>query len=686
LSRLASLRHVLPFIVSPLFAFGACGTGGGASVATGPTANPTNAGADAGIHASATDAATPLDGGLDSDPLVGLWDVSGTDARGAYSGQAEIRHDGTAYTFIRTVHYAGVAVETDRELHWLFTGQLTRTGQALALTSSLKRLDFITQYKGLTRTAADVPIPLTGSFTVGSNGDLAGTFSATGIALTDAWTARKPLPKAPLFTNERKTVPAHPAPSPAMKQQLFTLYAQFQQREELKPYVNKPEFQAAIHGHVLDRTDLDFYRANKNALRVVNKVIDDISLAETRARADSYRWTLHEKADRYQEDIEARFVDPSVGMIPHGGPVGGGYDDQWPSGDSALWTAIYVASQIYRYEVTAEQKALDNVLLSLDSMLKLQEITGDWAHFARTFRKNKNEGGIWHVGTGAFSGYEWMEGGNNDMVKGLYYAYLLGWELFCEGGKTGHEALCARIRDHAKHITDDVDLGGATQGNATNLLPAAWLYAVVTDSPADAITYGAKAQGYWGVHKIPYAATPVYYSNGTVDWSGTHLTSVGDTLFMLLAQHLNLGGDAQAVVRAHIDTSYNNLSMQRFPEWPLLEAAFGSNASTTSPIIHDAVTRLEEAQVPKVEFSIDRRLTPDFCFSPYPSLPWKGDWATGNWMTGLNSYPLFEMHPDVLYWKLANEYLAYGGYDAPGGDYLHLYWFARKHGLLGPTD
>jgi hypothetical protein len=95
---------------------------------------------------------------------------------------------------------------------------------------------------------------------------------------------------------------------------------------------------------------------------------------------------------------------------------------------------------------------------------------------------------------------------------------------------------------------------------------------------------------------------------------------------------------------------------------------------------------LEEAQVPKVEFSIDRRMAAEFCMSPYPNLPWKGDWLTGNWMQGLNSYPLFEMHPDVLYWKVANDYRAYEGYDAPGGDYLHLYWFARKHGLLGPND
>ena len=685
--RAAWLRaqgRVMPIAFALGLAF-ACGEDAGGDGPALVTDNPQGAADGGQVGASNADAATSADA-TTSDPLVGVWDVTGSDARGTYTGQAEVRTSPEGYTFVRTVQYASsVVVETDRSLHWLFFGTLTRSGAQVTPSSSLKRLDFVTAHKGLTRSATDGPIPLTGTFTLGASGALTGTFAGDGIALSDTWTNKKPLGPHPIFVDERRTVPAHPAPSPAEKQQLFTLYAQYQARPELAPYVNRPEFQAAVHGHVHDTTDKAFYRANKNALRVVGKVIDDISLVETRARADAYRWTLGEKAARYQDDIEKRFVDPSVGMIPHGGPPGGGYDDQWASGDGSLWTSIYLASQVYRYEVTGEARALDNVLVSLDAMLKLQEITGDWKHFARTLRKTRHEGGIWHEGAGALAGYEWMEGGNNDMVKGLYYAYLLGWGLLCDG-KTGHEAICARLRTNAKHLTDDVDLGGATQGNTTNLLPAAWLYAVVTDSPTDAITYGAKAAGYWTLAKVPIAATPVYYSNGTVDWSGTHLTSVGDTIYALLAARLNLGGDAQAVVRGHIDASYKNLAQQRFPEWPLLEAAFGTNASPTSPIIADAVSRLEEAQAPKVELTIDRRLTPDFCMSPYPNLPWKGDWVKGNWMQGLVSYPLFEMHPDVLYWKVANDYLAYEGYEAPGGDYLHLYWFARKHGLLGPND
>jgi hypothetical protein len=44
------------------------------------------------------------------------------------------------------------------------------------------------------------------------------------------------------------------------------------------------------------------------------------------------------------------------------------------------------------------------------------------------------------------------------------------------------------------------------------------------------------------------------------------------------------------------------------------------------------------------------------------------------------------MHPDVLYWKVGNDYRSHEGYEAPGGDYLNLYWFARLYGLLGPQD
>ena len=203
------------------------------------------------------------------------------------------------------------------------------------------------------------------------------------------------------------------------------------------------------------------------------------------------------------------------------------------------------------------------------------------------------------------------------------------------------------------------------------------------------LSYKAQAEGTWALLKLSLPATAVFYSQGIVDWSGTHLTFVGDTINMLLAERMNLGGDATSVYRAHIDASHKNLEKQRFPTWHLLKAAMGTGAGPSSPFIKDGVSRLLEAQYPKVSYTIDRRLSPDFCMSPYPSVPWKGDWMKypeENRTQALNLYPLFETGPGINYWMTGGEYLNSEGYENPGGDFLHLYWFARHYGLIGPSE
>src|SRR5262245_16140151 len=51
--------------------------------------------------------------------LVGRWDVSGTDARGPYQGELEVRPEPDGQLrFARVVRYPGLVVRGDRELWW----------------------------------------------------------------------------------------------------------------------------------------------------------------------------------------------------------------------------------------------------------------------------------------------------------------------------------------------------------------------------------------------------------------------------------------------------------------------------------------------------------------------------------------------------------------------------------------
>lgn len=677
----------------------ACGsddTGADANASGAPTAS--NGKPAPSSSASTSPTATPPP--ATQEGLAGLWEVQGRDDRGEYVGEIELRPENAgpagAFSFIRHVRYPNVKVEDGRVLHWLFRGKLTQSGDKVSVSASLKRLDFIVKRGALTRTPADVPIELTGSLAVATaQGQISGTIAGTDIALTDTWRAKKPLPSTPIFEDKRAVVAAHDPPTSSDKAARFAAYSGYHGLAIIKPYVNRPEFQAAIHGHVVDPTDFDFYRANPDALRVIQKPIDEISLGETRARADAYRYTLAKKAERFDADVETRFVDPDVGMIPEGGAPGASFSAQVVSGDGSLWTGMYLAGQVYRHQVTGSAKAKENVLRSLGALLTLQEITGDWTKFARTLRKaTGNPQPPWHAGTGAFSHLEWLEGGNNDMIKGLFYGLMTSWELLCEGGKTGYESYCARIRTNAKHLADDVQLGGsnALGSQTTNKLPAAWLAAVTADSVSDSLSYRATAEGYWTAAKAILAATPSSTFQGQADGSGVHLQSVGDLAEIFMAKRVNLGNSATAAYKTLVDASYANLQRYRLPEWDLLAAAEGSdagNAAKVAPIVENARTRLREVMVPKVSYAIDWTINPEFCMSPYPIQPWKGDWMqypTSDRTGGLNSAPLFATRNDVLMWKVNNAYRASEPWETPGSDFLHLYWFARKYGLLSATE
>jgi len=677
-------------LVTSLFAIAlavpACGSSGDAATdpaagggqAAGPNANGGPGGASASDGGAGPVAAPST--------LVARYTVHGTDARGAYEGEAEITQDGAATRFVRTVHYLGLTVEGGRELHWAFVGDVAGTLASFKLTSTLTRADYITQRGSTTHTAADTPVQISGTLVSDGKGSFTGTLSGTGMSLNETWSNPHAGDGKPLYKNERVFLP-FVIPTAAEVASNFQLYADYHTLDVIKPYVSRPEFKAAIHGNIKDTTDFDFYRAHPNALRVAEKVIDDISLAETLMRANAYRLTLADKATKFQTDLETRFIDPAVGMVVEYNLLP--QNTTFASGDSALWTGTYVATQSYRYQVTGDAAALTPLVNSLNALLTLQEITGDWAHFARSLRKATGAAtGLWHAGTGAWSNLEWLEGGNNDMVKGLYYGYFTAYQTLCTGALTGYDAYCTRIRTNAKHIIDDVQYDVATSG-VTNKLPSSWLYAAVATNVVDKASYQAQATGYWTAGKSVIQATPVTVFQGGVDWSGTHLSFVGDLVEAYLAQQLNIGGDAQSVVRGSIDTSYGNLSKGRFALWNMLEAAYGTTTGPASPGVEDARWRLREIAYPKTAFKIDRRIGAEFCMSPYPSVPWKQDWMqypTQDRTQGLAVYPYYESPQQPIQWMTGMDYLGGDGYEATGSDFIHLYWFARLHGLIAATD
>lgn len=610
----------------------------------------------------------------------GIWKVSGSDVTGSYTGRVELRAVGQAFRFTRVIDYTNVKVEGGRSFSWVWEGT-ARTGAAgdFNISVKLQRADFVKSRGSFVRAAADSqPLEVVGHFVV-SGTTLVGSFTAPGIQAQETWFDVIPLLQKPIFAKDIVELPLDAPLTDPIKAGLFQQFASYHALPEIRPYTNNPAFKKAVHSIIVDKTDFDFYQANPNALRVVDKVLDPISRQETLARANAYRWTLARKAAFYDDDVAIYFIDPTTGMLGLE-RVG---TQLVPSHDSALWTGTYVASQAYRHKLTGSTDALNNVIKSVQGLLTLVEITGNPKTFARTLRPaTGNPTGTWHAGTGAFANLEWEEGGNNDMFKGVIYGILSAYNVLCDR-VSGHQNLCDRIRKDARHIANDLDIA---RPSGQNRLAAQWLAAYVTGK----IGFFIRATAEWAIQAPVLAQGNVttVYSNGIADWSGTHLSFVEYVVFNTLGQRYPLPGvRAKSAVASGVDAIYAHFTKVRMGLWSVAFASLG--AAPRPAAADDARWRLREFPTPKPQFDVDHRINPAFVMSPYPSQPWKNDWTRNDRTQSLRGYPLFEGMACRVYAWSANtfEYRVNStGTSFPGADYLHAYWLGRQLGVFAANE
>jgi hypothetical protein len=618
----------------------------------------------------------------------GIWTVTGSDGIGSYRGSVELIPTGApqAFRFLRVIDYASsVVVEGNRSLSWVWEGTATEgAGGSIAVTVALQKADFVksrdTPRGTLVRTAADaLPVQVTGTFEPWMNG-LAGGFSGPGIKADETWSSPQPSGPQSIFAKQVYELPTHGSIPPAQREILFLTFSSFHTLPEVKPYVNLPKFQNPVHTIVIDVTDFDFYQQRPTVLRVVNKVIDDISLQETLARADAYKWALSGKAAFYDLEVAKSSIDPATGMLFEFVAQGlGGV----PSHDSALWTGAYVASQAYRYRVTRSPAAMANLIRSVQGLMTLLEITGDRRTFARSLRAaTGNPVPPWYAGTGPYSGLEWVVDGNNDMFKGVIFGLAHAHALLCEY-PTGNDALCARIRFNVTQIADNLSVA---QPSGQNRLAAQWLAAYVTHK----FSYLLRASEEWA-RQAPILSdgnATVVYQDGIADWSGTHLAFVEYMLFSLLAERYPLPGiDAGSTLRQGIEKIYGQFSRLWMGLWSVPFAKLGTAPHDDAVLA--ARWRLRETPAPQTQMAVDHRIRADFVMSPFPIAPWKQDWTQTDRTQSLRSYPLFEAMTYTVYdWK-EPPFMYRGdsrGLSYPGADYLIAYWLGRHLGIFNDSE
>ncbi|MBS1971602.1 MAG: hypothetical protein JSU04_14925 [Bdellovibrionales bacterium] len=638
--------------------------------------------------------------------LEGIWFLQGTNSqRGPYNGEIELRRtaDGT-YDVVRAVTYINYYYEGFK-VQEIWTGKAVADSSSLTVSYTLKQADYITRLGNLRRDPKDFKsgLNILEHFTDSSKG-LAAQFGVRDISTYSEWiTTRRNLESEPLWVDQRVKLDAKGDDVPLAVRAVikaFKLRIGFEKDPLVKSYSQRKEYKDENPYVIFDPTDYEFYQKTKDTLRVTNKVTDNISLTEVLVKRNAYAPTYEEKAAGFEKNATSHFN--AAGMlvarkidIATQQPTDEQYD-----GDSTLWTGMYVASQAMRYMITQDKEALENVRKSLKAMFILLDITGDRKEFARTLQAydpNTKLSEKWHRGTGPYDKWMWLEGGNNDMIKGVAHSFLWA-SLVIPKTETD-------IWDQLKEKSRRLGELSVMEEKPQNKPTALGLAALINDDKDLRQKY-IDAYKSLRVKVSGYSFTTDFYWHGSADWSGINLGMVGNITNIMLADKLG-ATEIRDQLRERMMDEWLVYRPTRRHLHTLATYAFAyshgtrgdkfrkksSDAEFKAALEH-SFWGLREIPYPRPTFldvEVDHSLNPEWCLSPIPRLFWKAAKTppppVDYFYQGLYNYPIFEQEAfdSNFVWKsgaFAYQTSHPAGLEYSGVDYLYAYWVARYAGLL----
>jgi len=631
----------------------------------------------------------------DSSPCTatfsGIYEISGSDVFGTYTGTGEIREIGMgSASLVRAIRYDHYRWNGYRVAQ-VMSGIIGGDYRGLFVYFKLNTGGFVKTVNGVDRPFPEHPvIDLAGNlFKTATCGgyyiSVQPVAPATEGAFSEEWIWREPAGNKPLWKNERMEIPANPEPTPAEKATINQTYKSFHDLPDVKPYTEREEFKKMVHYMVVDSTDRAFLRDNPDTVRIIQRPINDWTLAEAEMRRSAFVYTLAQKKDYFTDLVQQKMIN-ELGMVSHWNDSLQRYD---PDGDSLLWTGVYVATMAWQYLIEGGQEALDRMIKSLEGILMCVEIVPDTSTFARTVRLHVEDSDPeFHEGTGAFAGIDWKEGGNNDMYKGFIIGYYWAWLVLRESSDLRAAGLIGRMMNSLKRLHDNCDVARDLRMN--QLAASLLLYAMSEGNPEWFIyrtAYKNEIETIWTYvsEYISHGGLPIN-EYGISDWSGNHL---GVWEFFVLREAFETVGDGTRVAAMAAGLSEKGEAM-RPARQGLFQLIVGSRGIPQSvEDIASGIERLHEIPLERGLYAVDRRWSPDFCMSPIPELFWKNDWTTNDRTQSLRAYPLYEMGTTSYYWK-DNIYKGIRGGKGTGGDtgldFLAAYWFARRYNLISGND
>lgn len=649
-------------------------------------------------------------------PLTGIHSVFGP-----YQGALEIRprSDGRV-DVIRVVSYDKFVFENRRvEQVWSAIGRVE--AGVVKTVFVLKRADVFRRVDRAVRTAEEFQTPLRLGYAIGLNGGSMKLTTKAGDETDSIQGPPRPAGAQALWVNERVARSSYGDSNEwigsfSLGTAFLPLMYQMESDPLVQRYLSRPEYKSRQQYFVFDKTDFAFLRAHPDVLRVVNKVVDPISLFESGLRAQAYAPTLAQKQQSFDAEMPARlnelgFVSVSIFDTQ------GNLKSYLPSHDGALWTGMYAATQAMRWLVTREPEAEKNFRRTLEAMLLLMDVTGDPREFARTiapFDPKVPLEANWLRAPAPYQHLRYVRNGNHDMIQGLYYAMAWAYEILPDS-----DPLLQNVSAHAQRLMQLRVSNAKALG--TNPLRGWGLQALGSQSPQDMKKYlnfyltQIRSLDLLG-------ADQGFYYGGIADWSGINLTVVSQLTNILIAKNLirrlpqyeDTTGKILYELRQNLLATWSVYASARRDVVTFAADAFAAQNPTllsfpahSLPVTwskkeqwpalrNEAVWTLREIPLrgARHSFEYDFSLRPDWSISYWPLRPWKFfefEKALPEYFQGAYSYPMFETlitEGDNALSVPPFAFLGQGAGNVSYGrmDYLHAYWLGRLSGLIRAND
>lgn len=630
---------------------------------------------------------------------------------GSYSTQLELRPTPQAGVFdvIRVAEYGQLKFDGLR-VQEVWTGRGQIVGQEIQIQYALKKANYLKSSFGITKSPEDFKTSVPYTQRILLNENRASVVSGEGVIFRETLYGQGPLGAYPLWRNLRQLWHSSGNSMPAVGRILYELKIEkvvkwYREQPEVLAYAHRPEFQNKSQFFVYDPTDFDFYHNRKDTVRVVNSILDNVTLTEAISRRNAYAPTLEEKAEYFDNKMLSHNLNAygfySRSILDSQGRIAKmGHD-----GDGALWTGIYLVSQAMRYKATGHPQALENVKRTARALFLTMEITGDESEFARYVIPYDPSvaGPEWRRGAGPHADKMWIYGGNNDMVRGLLTG--LAWAALVVPQSD------AQFRNELLHYSFRALKLRIINEKKQNLPLARGLRAVVTNDRKDIEKFGKETISFHQGLAEMFGTDAGFYYGGIADWSGINLgvlsaiTNIAVTEKILkvmpsrvfymrdmLEEFLNRNQEALVEQwRTYEDARRDFLTIAAFS---FKGSASPGNLSQWEKRKHESIWGLREIPIHRSRYDVqyDYSLMPNWSLSAWPRLPWKSVNERNPvryHMQGVYQYPLFEGlgYGNNYIWK-ESAFTIEGSSSSrvvePGVDYLYSYWMARMSGLISP--